>query len=74
MRAHCSGVYGNVTRGSSRTRCTTLENSKVTSARPVVPEIGAAVEGCGVHASGMCPSPANSPDVGSRPIHPAPGT
>ena len=36
--------------------------------------IGAAVDGCGVHASGMCPSPANRPDVGSSPIHPAPGT
>ena len=29
--------------------------------------------GSGVHASGMCPSPASSPDVGSRPIQPAPG-
>ena len=29
--------------------------------------------GCGVQASGMWPSPANSPEVGSRPIQPAPG-
>ncbi len=37
------------------------------------PLIGAALEGSGVHESGMCPSPANNPEVGSRPIHPAPG-
>ena len=29
--------------------------------------------GSGVAASGMCPSPANSPEVGSRPTQPAPG-
>ena len=34
---------------------------------------GAALEGSGVHASGMWPSPASSPDVGSNPIQPAPG-
>ena len=43
------------------------------SANPVLPVIGAAEEGWGVAASGMWPSPANSPDVGSRPIQPAPG-
>ena len=30
-------------------------------------------ERIGVAASGRCPSPASSPDVGSRPTHPAPG-
>ena len=35
--------------------------------------IGAALTGCGVAASGMCPSPAKRPDVASRPTHPAPG-
>ena len=32
-----------------------------------------ALDGCGVQASGMCPSPASSPEVGSKPIQPAPG-
>ena len=30
-------------------------------------------DGSGEHASGRCPSPASRPDVGSRPIQPAPG-
>ena len=34
---------------------------------------GAALAGCGVHASGMWPSPASRPEVGSKPIQPAPG-
>ena len=54
-------------------RVTVLENSRVVSQRSVAPVIGAAENGCGVAARGMCPSPANSPEVGSRPIHPAPG-
>ena len=37
MRSHCSGVYGSVTRGSSRTRCTTLRNSNSTSVGSVRP-------------------------------------
>ena len=37
------------------------------------PLMGAALDGCGVAASGMCPSPARRPEVGSRPIQPAPG-
>jgi hypothetical protein len=37
------------------------------------PEIGAAVAGSAVHASGMCPSPASRPLVGSSPTQPAPG-
>ena len=74
MAAHCSSEYGRVTRGSSRTRVTVLVNSKVTSARSVTPSIGAAELGSGVHARGMWPSPANRPEVGSRPSQPAPGT
>ena len=35
--------------------------------------MGAAPEGCGVQASGMWPSPASRPDVGSSPTQPAPG-
>ena len=62
-----------MTRGSSCTRVTVLEKSSVVSAIPVVPVIGAAEDGCGVAASGMWPSPANSPDVASSPIQPAPG-
>src|SRR5664279_1311007 len=54
-------------------RRTTLEYSSVVCATPVDPVIAAAVLGCGVADSGMCPSPANSPDVGSIPIQPAPG-
>ncbi|EPZ66055.1 hypothetical protein TBKG_03232 [Mycobacterium tuberculosis '98-R604 INH-RIF-EM'] len=38
-----------------------------------LPLMGAALAGWGVAASGMWPSPANSPDVGSSPIQPAPG-
>ena len=38
------------------------------------PEPGAAEPGLGVQASGMWPSAANNPEVGSRPIQPAPGT
>ncbi len=37
------------------------------------PEIGAAVAGIAVQASGMCPSPASRPLVGSSPTQPAPG-
>ena len=35
--------------------------------------MGAAAEGAGVQASGIWPSPASRPEVGSRPIQPAPG-
>lgn len=54
-------------------RVTVLENSSVVSHCSVLPVMGAALEGCGVAASGMWPSPANSPEVGSSPIQPAPG-
>jgi hypothetical protein len=37
------------------------------------PVTGAADPGSGEQASGMWPSPASSPEVGSRPIQPAPG-
>src|ERR671913_2436002 len=40
----------------------------------VAPVIAALVDGCGVAARGMWPSPANSAEVGSSPIQPAPGT
>ncbi len=53
---------------------TWFEYSKVVRAMPVVPVMAAALDGCGVADSGMCPSPANSPDVASSPIQPAPGT
>src|SRR5271156_3559171 len=54
-------------------RVTVLENSSTDSQGAVPPLIGAALAGCGVAASGMGPWPANSPDVGSSPIQPAPG-
>ncbi len=61
-------------RGVSASRTTELAYAIVVSARSVAPVIAALDAGCGVAASGMCPSPANSADVGSRPIQPAPGT
>ena len=67
-------VYGRVTRGSSWMRVTLIATLNSTFATSVSPEIGAALPGVAVHASGMWPSPARRPDVGSRPIHPAPGT
>ena len=39
----------------------------------VAPVMGAALAGSGVQLSGMCPSPASRPLVGSKPIQPAPG-
>ena len=54
-------------------RVTVLENSSTASHGSVLPVMGAALSGLGVAASGMWPSPANSPDVGSKPIQPAPG-
>ena len=68
-----SSVYGLVTRGDSTIRCTDIAWSNSTSHGSTPPVTGAALVGSGVHASGMCPSPASSPDVGSRPIQPAPG-
>ena len=44
-----------------------------TSHSSTAPVIGAALEGWGEQASGMWPSPASRPEVGSRPIQPAPG-
>ena len=35
--------------------------------------IGVALCGSGEHASGICPSPARRPEVGSSPTQPAPG-
>ena len=52
---------------------TVLENSRVVLQTAVPPLMGAADAGLGVAASGMWPSLANSPDVGSSPIQPAPG-
>ena len=37
------------------------------------PEVGAACPGSALQARGMWPSPASIPEVGSRPIQPAPG-
>jgi hypothetical protein len=51
-----------------------LNENTVSTIGPVAPVIGAALDGSGVHESGMWPSPANRPDVGSRPTQPAPGT
>ena len=51
-----------------------FENEKVTTVGSVAPLIGAEDPGVGVAESGMWPSPANSPDVASSPIQPAPGT
>ena len=47
------------------------ENSTSHSSTP--PSTGAALEGSGVQASGIWPSPAIKPEVGSSPTQPAPG-
>ena len=47
-----------------------VQNPEVAGA---LPHTGAALSGSGVHATGICPSPASRPDVGSKPIQPAPG-
>jgi hypothetical protein len=73
IESQAASLYGSVTLGSSWTRVTRLEKSNVVSHGSVAPVIGAADAGCGVADSGMCPSPANSAEVGSRPIQPAPG-
>ncbi len=54
-------------------RSTSLLKLNVTSQGPVAPVIGAAEIGLGVQARGMWLSPANRPEVGSRPTQPAPG-
>ena len=61
------------TLGASDTRVTVISNEKFVSAGSTVPVIGAAERKCGVAASGMWPSAANSPEVASSPIQPAPG-
>ena len=50
-----------------------ISNSNATSHSSTAPLIGAADEGLAVQASGICPSPANRPEVGSSPTQPAPG-
>ena len=72
--AHCVSVKGAVIRAGSRSRVTVMAKSKDTSAGSCAPVIAAAETGAGVAASGIWPSPANSPDVASSPIQPAPGT
>jgi hypothetical protein len=62
-----------VTRGASQTRSTRISWVNSTCAFSVAPVIGAALEGSGEQASGMWPSPANRPEVGSSPTQPAPG-
>src|SRR6188474_2544484 len=54
-------------------RVTLFEKVNSVSQISVAPTTGAALAKSGVQASGICPSPANNPDVGSRPIQPAPG-
>ena len=71
--AQASSENGRVTRGVSETRATLISNENFVSAGSTVPVIGAAERKCGVAASGIWPSPANRPEVGSSPIQPAPG-
>ncbi len=66
----CRGL---VVRGVSRTRVTFISYANSTSLSSTPPSIGAALDGSGVQASGMWPSPVSRPEVGSRPIQPAPG-
>jgi hypothetical protein len=62
-----------VTRGDSKMRVTAISWLNSTSHSSTAPVMGAALDGVGVQASGMWPSPASRPEVGSRPIQPAPG-
>ncbi|MNL18969.1 hypothetical protein D3C87_1401420 [compost metagenome] len=62
-----------VTRGASQIRSTDISWLNSHSHGSTKPLIGAAEDGSGLQANGMCPSPANSPEVASRPIQPAPG-
>ena len=70
IRCHCSSVYGLVTRGDSWIRRTRISCSNSTSHSSTAPVIGAALNGSGVAASGMWPSPASRPEVGSSPTQP----
>ncbi len=55
-------------------RVTFMWCANSTSHSSTAPVTGARrLDGSGVQASGMCPSPASRPDVGSRPTQPAPG-
>ena len=54
-------------------RVTRISCANVTSHSSTPPDTGAAELASGVAASGMCPSPASRPDVGSSPTQPAPG-
>ena len=73
MASHWSSLSGLVTRTSSWIRVTSLLKLNSTSAIPVLPVMGAAVDGWGVQDRGIWPSPANSPLVASSPTQPAPG-
>ena len=54
-----------MTRGASQTRVTDMLCSNVVSHSSIAPLTGAAEPGSGEHASGMWPSPASRPEVGS---------
>ena len=73
MASHSCGLYGAVLRGRLGSRPTFMSNSNSTSHFSSAPLMGAADCGDGEQASGMCPSPAMSPEVGSSPTQPAPG-
>ena len=62
-----------MTRGVSTIRLISMWWWKVTSQASTSPVMGAALLGSGEAASGIWPSPASSPEVGSRPTQPAPG-
>ena len=73
MADQAASETGRVTRGVSRSRVTVIEWSNFTSTGETLPLTGAAAAGSVVAATGRWPSPANMPEVGSRPTHPAPG-
>jgi hypothetical protein len=64
---------GAVGRTSWPSRPTFMENDTSTAGWSEVPSSGAPSAGRATEASGMCPSPAKRPLVGSRPIQPPPG-
>ena len=70
MRSHWSSVYGNVTRGSSCTRVTELEKSKVTSHGSVAPVTGRGRRRAGRGRQRDVPLPREQPGGGVE-AHPA---
>jgi hypothetical protein len=67
------GLGPAVQAGGMEHRATIILKKNSVSTDSAEPVMGAAETWFGEDANGMWPSAESSPDVGSRPIHPAPG-